>query len=141
MNDGNSGNDLGSLRRFIRASTAELKRVPQNTDRPLADIFDAFTRAAGSVESPTTEDNQDEIGLRSKFDETLAVGSVVVIYRPHLLNQGQAQHDKIRTALTAILTANPAVDLKAIQDSIGIKIISVHRPEPATIPQPKGFEF
>ena len=81
-------------------------------------------------------DLPSKLGAQSKLDEIITVGSVVVTYRPNLLNMRPEQRQKIRNAISAILTANPSADLEAIQDSIGITNVRIQRATPP--PQDPG---
>jgi hypothetical protein len=108
--------------------------------------FDAYTELPSEETQLLHQAAQQKYGglaraifPASKTDEVLAIGQVVVTYRPTFPNRGAQQKDKIRNAITAILTANPSADLIAIQDSIGVTIINVQRPAPPTPKPHKGF--
>lgn len=131
-----SEQDLPHLKRFAAAVRRDLDRDPilnkmsSPTDKP----------TENERISPKT-DVKDPLGVQSKLDEVIAVGSVIVAYRPKLLNVTKEQRDKLKTAISAILQANPLADLNQIQDSLGITVISVQRPQPSTNKPEKSSDW
>ena len=116
---------VGAAISAIARAFASYQNVPESEKQAInKDFSEAFGPAAKLL------------GLQSQVDEILTVGTVVVVYRPKLLNMDPDQQQKIRNAITAILTANPNADLAMIQDSIGIKVLNVQRPAPPPSPDP-----
>jgi hypothetical protein len=103
------------------------------------DVPDAEKKTLATELSQAIGPASKALGLRSKVDEIITVGSVIVVYRPTILNMKDDQKQKIRNAITAILTANPGADLVAIQDSIGITDVRIQRPTPPPPPDPGKY--
>ena len=139
----------------IREINNDLKSKEDSGDASLLDCLSAVGRVVDAyTELPPKETQLFHQAVEHKYgglfrailpasktDEVLAVGEVVVTYRPNLMNREDDQKKKIRDAITALLTANPGVELAVIEDSLGIKVINVQRPLPPVPPSRKGFLF
>jgi hypothetical protein len=142
-------NDRPTTTRYIASGKMKLGDIFRNRPTPKLTIGEAFANVVDSLqENLTSEDPSfrngvssiaSHLGLQSKIDEVIAVGTVVVTYRPRIMNIKESQRQKIMDAIKAVLTANPNVDLVPIQDSLGIKIINVQRQAPPALPPRKGF--
>jgi hypothetical protein len=133
----------------VRQLFLELREGRLNGTMTLPDALAAAQRAFANIPAEerdiilhniftTLRPIVNELGVDSKLDEIITVGSAVITYRPKILNMTAAGKQKVRDAITAILRANPAADLAAIQDSLGITVLNVQRANQPSAAR-KGF--
>lgn len=135
--------DIPVMLGVVEKLNEDLHAINQQPNHSLTDVFSAFGNAfnafkgvpSSEKEVLLTESGQiasslPSLGIQSKTDEIITVGSVVVTYRPNILNIRESERRDIRNVFRAVLNANPNADLNAIQDSIGVKILNVQRPTP-----------
>ena len=144
-------NQLPALRGLVQNLTKDLRKINGNDTSSMSDMFSALGKAYNSLENIPNEELKivgtnlstavdpvaKALGMQSRVDEIITVGQVVVTYRPNLLNMNAEQKEKIKNAITAILTANPGADLDIIQGSLSVTIKNVQRPGPSRTQ--KGF--